>query len=176
MLPEILDFIANFFNNHKDITGAVLDVGSRNVSQLRNIGTVKDRIPSSLQYIGLDMVGGENVDLVMNAYDIKRGIKPEIFDVVMCTEVLEHIAKPWVIVENMKWVLKPKGWLLISVPSLNHGKHEWPGDYYRFFEGALREGFFDDMDHIYTETLLFPLVGGTQEKPDCILGYAQKRP
>ena len=112
---------------------------------------------------------------LLDAYDIKKKLEPDTYDVVMCTEVLEHIAKPWIIVENMRWVLKPGGWLIITVPSLNHGRHDWPGDYYRFFETVLSEVFFEGMDNIYTLTVKFPLVGGSDLKPDAIFGYAQKR-
>ena len=172
MLPQILNFIEQFFKDHKDISGSVLDVGSRDIS---NLGDIRYAIPSTLRYTGMDISGGQNVHLVMDAYDIKKKLKPESYDVVMCTEVLEHIAKPWIIVENMRWVLKPGGWLIITVPSLNHGRHDWPGDYYRFFETVLGEVFFEGMDNIYTLTVKFPLVGGSDLKPDAILGYAQKR-
>ena len=53
------------------------------------------------------------------------------FDVVLCTEVLEHLTNPRQTLEEFCRVLKPGGILLLTVPFL-HGEHETPHDHYRF--------------------------------------------
>ena len=58
------------------------------------------------------------------------------FDTVLCTEVLEHLPEPSVVLGEIARVLKPGGRLLATVP-FSQPLHELPGDYYRFTPSAL---------------------------------------
>lgn len=60
-----------------------------------------------------------------------------IFDTIVISEVLEHIANPEGIWQEMARILKPGGNLILSVPFL-YRIHEAPFDYYRYTEFALK--------------------------------------
>lgn len=57
-------------------------------------------------------------------------------DGVVCTQVLEHVPRPWDAVSEIARVLRPGGWLILSVPHLSP-IHEAPNDYYRYTRFAL---------------------------------------
>lgn len=59
------------------------------------------------------------------------------FDAVLCTQVLEHVPDPRLVLGEIAWVLRPGGALLLTVP-LNSDVHMVPHDYFRFTEFALR--------------------------------------
>jgi SAM-dependent methyltransferase len=54
------------------------------------------------------------------------------FDVVLCTEVLEHVPDPKALVQELSRILKPKGTLLMTAP-LGSGLHQEPYHYYGGF-------------------------------------------
>lgn len=60
---------------------------------------------------------------------------PEIddrsFDTVLCTQVLEHVPRPWQAMAELGRVLRPGGHLILSVPHLS-AVHEPPNDFYRY--------------------------------------------
>lgn len=64
------------------------------------------------------------------------------FDLVICTNVLEHIFETKLAIENMKKLLKKGGHLFVSVPFI-YPLHDEPGDYWRFTEHSLRMLFKD---------------------------------
>lgn len=53
------------------------------------------------------------------------------FDTVLCTQVLEHVPRPWDALAEIARVLAPGGHLILSVPHLS-AIHEAPADYYRY--------------------------------------------
>jgi 2-polyprenyl-3-methyl-5-hydroxy-6-metoxy-1,4-benzoquinol methylase len=59
------------------------------------------------------------------------GLEDASFDLVLCTQVLEHCERPWLAASEITRVLKPGGALLVSVPHLWF-YHPHPGDYWRF--------------------------------------------
>lgn len=69
-------------------------------------------------------------------------IPSDRFDVVVCTEVLEHTLQPFHAVDEIKRVLKPGGIALISVP-YNFRIHGPLPDCWRFTEHGLRALFKD---------------------------------
>ena len=166
MTGHTKQFIEEFLVEHP-IKGKVLEVGSRYVN-----GSIKSIFElNGLKYTGLDMVKGTDVDVVLNAHDIKKEIKKASFNLVVCADTLEHDNRFWLTVENMRWVLKKGGWLVIKAPSLHCNLHEWPSDYYRFLEPVFKEVFFDGYEEVFTETLIGT---GTSESPDSIVGYGRK--
>ncbi len=64
--------------------------------------------------------------------DIKSiPVPSESFDVILCTEVLEHVPEPIEVLREMARLLKPGGRLLITAP-LGSGSHQLP---YHFYGG-----------------------------------------
>ena len=75
------------------------------------------------------------VDFVGDLQDM-NGVAAESYDVILCTEVLEHVPRPERLMEEAWRVLKPGGKLILSVPHLSR-LHEEPFDYYRFTKYGL---------------------------------------
>ncbi len=62
------------------------------------------------------------------------------FDTVILSDVLEHIAEPQLLMNEIARILAPGGKLLMNVP-FYYKIHEAPHDYYRYTEFALRHLF-----------------------------------
>ena len=60
------------------------------------------------------------------------------FDLVVLDEILEHVPRPWVAVEEVRRILKPGGCLITSSPFLI-AEHRMPKDYWRFTKDGVRE-------------------------------------
>lgn len=65
------------------------------------------------------------------------------FDTVLCTQVLEHVARPWVVASEIHRVLRPGGILILSCPQY-WPDHETPYDFFRFTEFGLKSLFPSD--------------------------------
>lgn len=93
--------------------------------------------PFAKRYIGID-VDKKVADIVAPAE--KLPFKKSIFDLVVSFQTLEHCQNPSKVVAEMKRVLKPKGYMLLTT----HGiwmHHPSPHDYYRWTHEGLRELF-----------------------------------
>lgn len=70
------------------------------------------------------------IDYVCDATVIP--VEDASFDVVLCTEVMEHIAEPLKLIHEFSRILKPSGLLLLTAP-LGSGIHQEPHHYYGGF-------------------------------------------
>lgn len=57
--------------------------------------------------------------------DLEAEIAPGTLDLVLCLDVLEHMADPWTMVKRISAMLAPDGRLLISVPNIRHYRFIW---------------------------------------------------
>ncbi|MCH2173230.1 class I SAM-dependent methyltransferase [Myxococcota bacterium] len=84
---------------------------------------------------------------------------PEVADesmqTVLCTQVLEHLARPWCAISEIARVLAPGGHLILSVPHLSV-LHEVPHDYFRY----TRYGIQSLLDEAGFEVLEIQECGG----------------
>lgn len=64
-------------------------------------------------------------------------IEDATFDVVLCTQVLEHLTKPLESVKEMFRVLKPGGYLFLTVP-MSQEEHQIPFDFFRYTSYGLK--------------------------------------
>jgi len=62
---------------------------------------------------------------------------PHEFDTILLSDVLEHIAEPKQLLQELNKLLKPNGKIIIMVPFM-YRLHEEPHDYYRYTEHGLR--------------------------------------
>ena len=60
----------------------------------------------------------------------------DTYDFVVLDEILEHVSRPWVAVEEIRRILKPGGTLITSSPFMI-AVHKVPEDYWRFTKDAL---------------------------------------
>jgi SAM-dependent methyltransferase len=88
----------------------------------------EDLFPNNL-YIGIDIDPHSNADIIASADAIP--IRDEIFDLALLTEVLEHTPEPAIVLSEINRILKPGGFLILTVPQYWF-LHEIPNDFYRF--------------------------------------------
>lgn len=92
----------------------VLDVGSLDINgNNRNLF-------ENCEYTGLDLCAGLNVDIVMPIHKYK---KENIYDVVICTEMLEHDKYYERSLKRIFKLLKSNGLLIITAASKGREKH-----------------------------------------------------
>jgi SAM-dependent methyltransferase len=105
--------------------GFTLDIGAQN-------GPYAAHFPNR---VALDIRPGRGVRILGDAQAM--GIVDGVFDVVLCTEVLEHLPEPQRAIDEMFRVLKPGGTLLLTTRFL-FPIHDAPHDYFRFTKYGLR--------------------------------------
>lgn len=119
----------------------VLDVGALDVNgSLRSV--VEALAPAS--YTGVDMAAGPGVDVVCSAEGLLDTFGRESFDIVLSTEMLEHVRDWRLVVHNLKLLVRPGGTLLITTRSKGFPYHGYPYDFWRFEVEDMRQ-IFDDM-------------------------------
>ncbi|MDD2753522.1 MAG: methyltransferase domain-containing protein [Candidatus Portnoybacteria bacterium] len=110
------------------IVGRTLDLGAGS-AKYRDI--IKDK---ATEYIALDMFPGEHIDVVGDVLALP--FEDGSFDTVISTQVLEHVEKPWVMIEEIFRVLKSGGICVLSCPFLAP-YHPDPKDYFRYTKDGL---------------------------------------
>lgn len=79
-------------------------------------------------YIGVDL-RSKFADVIASAENLP--FRSSCFDVVLCTQVLEHVEEPKRLLEEIKQVLRVKGLLILSTHGFWIEAHE-PTDYWRW--------------------------------------------
>ena len=111
----------------------ILDLGSQDIN-----GTYKCFFDSpSWKYVGLDMVSGENVDIVLEDPYSWTEIGDETADVLISGQALEHVEYFWLTFTEIARVLKPGGMCCIIAPS-GGPEHRFPVDCWRFYPDGFR--------------------------------------
>jgi len=108
----------------------ILDVGGRARSGLDRSGMFQHA-----ECVVLDILPGENVDIVGDAHAMGKLLPPESFDAILSVSVFEHILMPWAVAVQMNQVLKPGGLALIFTHQ-TVGMHDLPWDFWRFSDTA----------------------------------------
>ena len=131
-MEYLINYYQPYFGRNKQVIN-VLDIGSCNGS-----GSYKQLfIGEKYHYVGLDMVEGNNVDIVPEDIYCWNEIKDETFDLVISGQVFEHIEYPWLTIKEIERVLKPSGFCIIIAP--NSGmEHKAPKDCYRYYPDGFR--------------------------------------
>ena len=96
--------VINKFLNKMPKTKTILDVGAKNHSQRSLLG--------NSEYITCDIDSSRNVDVICDIHNLP--FSNNKFDLILCIEVLEHVEKPWIAVNELYRVLNFNGVVLLS--------------------------------------------------------------
>jgi SAM-dependent methyltransferase len=119
----------------------VLEVGSFDVSGgYRSLVELHGGFSS---YTGVDIVEGPGVDQVCDACDVVSCFGEDSFDVVINTDLLEHVRDWRTVVSNLKRVCRPGGVIILTTRSRGCGYHAVPYDFWRFETTDIKEIFAD---------------------------------
>ncbi|MES2694849.1 MAG: methyltransferase domain-containing protein [Verrucomicrobiota bacterium] len=130
-------------------SGAVLEIGSR----ARSAITRSHRIPKHLEYVGLDIMAGPNVDIVGDAHELSRVLGERRFVAAFSTSVFEHLAMPWKVVLELNRILAP-GALVYTASHQTFPLHEIPWDFFRFSQYSWRALFNADTGYEVLEAVV----------------------
>lgn len=106
-----------------ELGGRVLDVGCGEQPYRNWLGRVDE-------YIGIDIAPGPRVDHVIDKNSVWP-IPDQSIDLVLCTQVLEHVDDLNHTLNEIRRVLRTGGKAVISVPFI-YNEHGAPGDFRRF--------------------------------------------
>jgi 2-polyprenyl-3-methyl-5-hydroxy-6-metoxy-1,4-benzoquinol methylase len=132
----------------KDVRGkSVIEVGSLDINgSLRSIVETFEPV----QYLGVDLCEGHGVDIVCNAAGLIDTFGREKFDLLISTEMMEHVLDWKKIIRNFKRILKPNGALLITTRSKGFFYHGYPDDFWRYELDDMK-AIFSDFDIVSLE-------------------------
>jgi len=86
-------------------------------------------------YWGVDARFGPGVDQVCNGENLP--FPDDSYPVVVSTETLEHVLRPWRFVAEMVRVCTPGGHVLLTTVGYAYPEHDVPHDYWRFGHGTV---------------------------------------
>jgi SAM-dependent methyltransferase len=138
----------------------VLDIGGRNRS-----GVDRSNFFQNVEYIVLDVLPGENVDVVCDAHEMSTVFAPESFDYIVSYSVFEHLLMPWKVAIEMNRVLKPRGKALVSTHQ-TLGLHDAPWDFWRFSA--------DSWDALFNKRTGFKVLDRVQDYEQFILPFVAR--
>ena len=98
------------------------------------------RLDPGIEYWGIDVVAGENVDQVCDAHEMSAVLGRNRFDAICSHVVFEHLAMPWKVAVEMNRVLRTGGIAYVSSVQ-TCGLHDIPWDFFRFSSSAYRSLF-----------------------------------
>jgi len=110
--------------NNKKIK--LIEVGSLSVNS-----NIKNTLKDNMEYIGIDIVKGENVDIVLDD-PYKFPFEDKSVDVVISISVFEHTEFFWLTYLEILRVLKDDGLFFLNAPS-NSKFHRHETDNWRFY-------------------------------------------
>jgi SAM-dependent methyltransferase len=162
-----ISFAARVLDGDSVAGAKVLEVGSYDTT-----GTVRPVVERlrPQRYVGVDIVPGPGVDFICDVHELAVTFGAASFDIVLATELLEHVRDWRHAVQQMLTVLRPGGLLLLTTRSRGFRFHYGPFDYWRF-EAADMEAIFARSELIALESDplapgVFVLVRSTGDRPN----------
>lgn len=132
----IVDLVAKFYNSciKEHVKGNLIDLGCGKVPLYE---AYKEHITDNTCVDwGNSIHKNPFLDYEQDLNE-KLRFEDETFDTIILSDVLEHIRKPEVLLNEMFRILSKNGKLIMNVP-FYYWLHEQPFDYYRYTEHALK--------------------------------------
>lgn len=146
-----LDFVqrcSQSFYFYGGQTYHVLEVGSRDVN-----GSPRGILAGIpwLNYIGCDIEAGPGVDIIADALKLDEVFAEGQSDIVLATELLEHVSDWRLALYQMAKQLVVGGLMIITTRSPGFEYHPYPLDCWRFTVEHMQRIFVDPMKILYLE-------------------------
>lgn len=135
----------------------ILDIGGRNRS-----GLDRSKAFGWADVTVLDIVPGDNVDVVGDAHELSLYFPPESFDAVYCVSVFEHLLMPWKAALEINRVLRPGGRCLVHTHQ-TLGMHDLPWDFWRFSDSS--------WDALFNERTGFKIVERAMDSEQYVIPF-----
>ena len=147
MHKEVFEYVEAALR-HFDVAGScVIEVGSYDFN-----GTVRPIFTAQgpAEYIGVDVLEGPGVDVVCDAGELVDRFGENRFDIVVTTEMMEHMRNWRAAIRHMKRVLRPGGHLVLTTRSHGTSYHGYPYDFWRYE--------ISDIEAIFKDFMIIELV------------------
>lgn len=135
MHTSVMDFVARTVAEYDLAAKSVLDVGSLDVN-----GSPRSLFTGD--YYGVDMQAGSGVDEVLNAHECHSLSGEFGYDVIVCTEMLEHDTAPWRSLQAMHTLAHGRTILILTARGYDERGcfplHDYPSDLWRFSLDGVR--------------------------------------
>lgn len=141
----------------------IIDVGAYNVNG--SFRTVLEKL-NPKEYVGVDIEPGPGVDFVCEGDKLVEKFGKESFDLVISTELLEHVIDWIPVVSNIKNLCKCGGKILITTRSLGFPYHPFPFDVWRYEIEDMKNIFGDFEIEILEKDSQCPGVFMKARKPE----------
>ena len=118
----------------------VLEVGSLAIN-----GSLRPLLESFKPklYIGTDIFKGPGVDVICKAEDLMKTFHENSFDILISTELMEHVRDWRIVISNFKKLVKPDGTILVTTRSPGFPYHGYPYDFWRYEVEDMQKLFSD---------------------------------
>jgi len=110
----------------------------------------------------MDILPGDNVDVVGDAHKLASFFPPDRFDAFYSVCVFEHLMMPWTVVTQINKVLKMGGIGLVFTHQ-TIGLHDMPWDFWRFSDTA--------WDALFNEKTGFKILDRAMDTESYILPF-----
>jgi hypothetical protein len=141
--PAAIEFVRRVLTEELVAGGRVLEVGSLTMDLRRGktplnedalldpAGSVRGAVMAlrPAEYLGIDLAPGLGVEVVGRVEDLTARFGTDAFDIVIATELLEHIANWRAALQQMHSVGRR---VLVTTRSRGYPFHRAPWDYWRF--------------------------------------------
>jgi SAM-dependent methyltransferase len=130
---EVLD---QFYIACKSIEApCVLELGtSRSIAERSTLHT--HWVPHAFRYLGIDIIPGDDVDLVADVHRLTQVTGEEQYDVIISCSSFEHFKYPHLAAHEIMKALRVGGLLFIQTHQ-SFPLHAYPHDYFRFSREAM---------------------------------------
>ena len=134
-LNKMKAFVEGYLRDYENFNLTIIDVGSQAVAGNPTYKPFFNK--PCWKYFGLDLVSGNNVDIIVKDPYKWAEIEDASVDVVISGQAFEHIEFPWLTIKEIFRILKDRGVACIIAPS-SGWEHRYPVDCWRIFPDGMR--------------------------------------
>jgi ubiquinone/menaquinone biosynthesis C-methylase UbiE len=115
----------------KDKPLSVVDIGAYDIN-----GHFRNSFPKHFTYIGVDIAGGANVDIVLKDHHRWEELDGQQFDIAISANTIEHVRDIYSWFKEFSKIIKPGGYFHINAPFIHH-IHRYPVDCWRILPDGM---------------------------------------